>query len=63
MPVGLPEEIAAAAFNVSAAAIERKGVKMHRGEHPRIGALDEVPFVAVGQATMEHATAVARFVR
>ena len=39
------------------AAIDLRG---HRGAHPRIGAVDVVPFVPVGRATMDEAVTAAR---
>jgi glutamate formiminotransferase len=35
-------------------------LRAHRGEHPRIGALDVVPIVPLGDATMDDAAALAR---
>jgi len=35
-------------------------LRAHRGAHPRIGAVDVVPFVPIGRATMDDAVAAAR---
>jgi glutamate formiminotransferase len=35
-------------------------LRQHAGAHPRIGAVDVVPFVPIGRATMEQAVAAAR---
>ena len=35
-------------------------LRHHRGAHPRIGAVDVVPFVPLGRATMDEAVAAAR---
>src|SRR3990170_1657560 len=35
-------------------------MNQHRGEHPRLGAVDVVPFVPIGQTTMEECVALAR---
>jgi glutamate formiminotransferase / 5-formyltetrahydrofolate cyclo-ligase len=35
-------------------------VRTHRGVHPRLGAVDVVPFVPLGEATMDDCAAVAR---
>lgn len=40
-------------------AIARIDLTRHRGEHPRIGAVDVVPFVPLGEATMDDAVALA----
>nr|MBC7245987.1 glutamate formimidoyltransferase [Chloroflexota bacterium] len=58
--VGSPETAAEAAFRVSAKAVERIDMNQHRGAHPRMGAVDVIPFVPLGQASMEEAIAVAR---
>jgi glutamate formiminotransferase len=41
-------------------AIERIDMRGHRGQHPRIGAIDVVPFVPIGDATMATCIALAR---
>lgn len=58
--VGSPQEAAAAALAVSAKAIEFIDLNEHRGAHPRMGAVDVIPFVPLGEATMEQAVATAR---
>ncbi|OQB27879.1 MAG: hypothetical protein BWY10_00943 [Chloroflexi bacterium ADurb.Bin180] len=58
--VGSPQEAAAAALAVSARAIELIDMNVHRGAHPRMGAVDVIPFVPLGEATMEQAVATAR---
>lgn len=46
---------AAAARAVAAAAVARVDLRNHCGAHPRIGALDVVPFVPLGAATLADA--------
>jgi len=58
--VGSPEAAAEAALRVSAKAVELIDMNQHRGAHPRMGAVDVIPFVPLGQASMEEAIAVAR---
>jgi glutamate formiminotransferase len=60
--VGRPEAVAEAAFQVSAKAVQLIDMNHHHGQHPRMGAVDVVPFVPLGQATMEEAVATARAV-
>jgi glutamate formiminotransferase len=60
--VGAPEAAAEAAFEVSAKAVELIDMNHHRGQHPRMGAVDVIPFVPLGQATMDEAVAAARVV-
>ena len=43
-----------------AAAIELIDMERHEGEHPRIGAVDVVPFVPLGTTTMDDAVGLAR---
>ncbi|MDQ7858770.1 MAG: glutamate formimidoyltransferase [Armatimonadota bacterium] len=57
---GGPNAVAAAALAVVREAVARIDLREHRGEHPRIGAADVVPFVPVGAATMEECVALAR---
>ena len=51
--------LAAAILAMARVAVARIDLTRHRGEHPRIGALDVVPFVPLGEATMEDAVALA----
>ncbi len=43
-----------------ATAIREIDMEVHRGEHPRIGAVDVIPFVPLGDTTMDEAIALAR---
>lgn len=58
--VGEPEPVAEAAFRVVARAAELIDLNAHRGEHPRIGATDVVPFIPVSGITMAECVALAR---
>ena len=49
-----------AAFAAMKVAQERIDLTTHRGEHPRIGATDVVPFIPLEGTTMEHCVALAR---
>jgi len=51
-----------AAFAATRAAGELINMEEHRGEHPRIGAMDVVPFVPAGDRTMADCVALARAV-
>jgi glutamate formiminotransferase len=42
------------------AAIDEIDMTSHRGEHPRIGAVDVIPFVPLGETTMDDAVSLAR---
>ncbi len=43
-----------------AAAIEHIDMNRHEGQHPRVGAVDVVPFVPLGGSTMDECVALAR---
>jgi len=51
--VGDPEAIVEAAFQFSKTAYELIDMTVHKGEHPRLGAVDVVPFVPVAGVTIE----------
>ena len=50
--VGAPESIVESAFQATRRATELIDMQKHRGEHPRIGATDVVPFIPVSNVTM-----------
>ncbi|HVH15390.1 MAG TPA: glutamate formimidoyltransferase [Candidatus Angelobacter sp.] len=58
--VGEPGPVKQAALAASAKAIELIDLTTHKGEHPRMGAVDVVPFVPLSGATMEDCVALAR---
>ncbi len=58
--VGEPENVKEAAFRAIAKAKELIDMRFHKGEHPRIGAADVVPFVPVRNVTMEDCVRLAR---
>lgn len=58
--VGPPGPVADAAFRAAKKAVELIDMNIHRGEHPRIGALDVLPFVPISGVTMEDCVRLAR---
>jgi len=48
-----------AAINASLAAAELIDMTQHKGEHPRIGAIDVVPFVPIKNASMQDCVSIA----
>jgi len=58
--VGEPQAVAEAAFRAIATAAELIDLNQHRGEHPRIGATDVVPFVPIRGVTMQECVELAR---
>ncbi|MFZ5807742.1 MAG: glutamate formimidoyltransferase [Chloroflexota bacterium] len=57
---GEPQPVAEAAFRAIAKAAELINLEHHRGEHPRIGASDVVPFVPVRNVSMQECVELAR---
>jgi len=57
---GPPGPVAQAAFAAIARAAELIDLDQHRGEHPRIGATDVVPFVPLSGVTMQECVDLAR---
>jgi glutamate formiminotransferase / 5-formyltetrahydrofolate cyclo-ligase len=58
--VGEPGPIQEALLEASRAAIRHIDLEHHRGGHPRIGAVDVIPFVPLRNLTMEHCVELAR---
>ncbi|XP_038605736.1 formimidoyltransferase-cyclodeaminase [Tachyglossus aculeatus] len=51
--VGTPEDVVQGALNAARVAFQLIDMTQHRGEHPRMGALDVCPFIPVKNVTME----------
>jgi len=60
--LGAPEAVQAAALSLARAVFEAVDMRTHQGIHPRLGALDVLPFVPLRDLTMADAVAVARAV-
>jgi glutamate formiminotransferase/formiminotetrahydrofolate cyclodeaminase len=58
--VGEPEAALEGAFHLTAKALELIDMSTHHGAHPRLGAVDVVPFVPVAGVTMDECAALAR---
>lgn len=58
--VGTYEQLRDGALALTAVTVERIDLRTHRGVHPRIGALDVLPFVPLGGASMDDAVRLAR---
>ena len=56
---GEPQAVAEAAFDVAKAAIASIDLTHHHGEHPRMGAVDVIPFIPVGGVTMAECCEIA----
>lgn len=58
--MGAPDSIGDAAFAAAQRAVELVDLRIHRGAHPRIGAVDVVPFVPLQNVTMKECVKIAR---
>jgi glutamate formiminotransferase/formiminotetrahydrofolate cyclodeaminase len=58
--VGAPEAVLEGAWQLLGAAIGRIDMSQHQGAHPRLGAIDVVPFVPVSGVTMAECVELAR---
>ncbi|HEY4440748.1 MAG TPA: glutamate formimidoyltransferase [Candidatus Elarobacter sp.] len=57
--VGSASQVVSASVALAAAAREHIDLRRHHGAHPRIGALDVLPFVPLGDATLDDAVTLA----
>jgi len=58
--IGEPEAVVRAVLAAASKAVELIDMEQHRGEHPRLGAVDVVPFVPVSGVSMEECVELAR---
>jgi glutamate formiminotransferase / formiminotetrahydrofolate cyclodeaminase len=58
--VGAPDDVLEAAFRLVKKGTELIDMTTHRGAHPRIGAVDVVPFIPVANVTMDECADLAR---
>jgi glutamate formiminotransferase len=58
--VGQPEPIQAALLESARVAVEHIDLEKHRGGHPRIGAVDVIPFIPIQNIDMEECVKIAR---
>jgi len=58
--VGTKESVVQTVLNASARAIQLIDMNMHKGQHPRLGAVDVVPFVPVENASMNDCILLAK---
>lgn len=57
---GSPEGLKEAVLRLYEAALQHIDLREHRGEHPRMGAVDVVPFIPIRNASMEDCVALAK---
>ncbi|MCK4444338.1 MAG: glutamate formimidoyltransferase [Thermoplasmata archaeon] len=58
--VGEPESVKDAAFACASKAVELIDLNQHEGEHPRVGAVDVIPFVPISEVEMSDCVELAR---
>jgi glutamate formiminotransferase len=58
--IGDPESIKDAVFSLAMKAVDLIDMREHKGGHPRLGAVDVVPFVPIQGMEMEEAVQIAR---
>ncbi len=58
--IGEPEQALEAAFNAAKKAAELIDLTKHKGEHPRIGATDVIPFVPISNISTEECVELAK---
>jgi glutamate formiminotransferase len=57
---GEPDAVVAAMEDAVAVAVRLIDLRQHEGQHPRIGAVDVIPFVPLGDSTMDECVELAR---
>ncbi len=58
--VGDPEAVVEGALNSAKVARQKIDMRAHKGEHPRMGAMDVCPFIPVANVTMDECVAIAK---
>ncbi len=58
--VGTKKGVLEGAINASLAAAERIDMTQHKGEHPRIGAIDVVPFIPIKNVSIEDCVEISK---
>lgn len=58
--IGEPQALQAAVVESVGKALELIDMRVHKGQHPRMGAVDVIPFIPVKNATVEDADALAK---
>jgi glutamate formiminotransferase len=57
---GDPDQVAEAMFRAARVAVERIDLEQHQGVHPRMGAVDVIPFVPLRDISLRDCAALAR---
>ncbi|MBM3451367.1 MAG: glutamate formimidoyltransferase [Armatimonadetes bacterium] len=59
--IGFPDAVVAASLAAASVAVARIDMRAHRGAHPRVGAVDVVPFIPLRDVSRAACAALARF--
>ncbi len=51
--IGAPDDVKKVALEIALKCVELIDMNKHKGEHPRMGAIDVVPFIPLSEVTME----------
>jgi glutamate formiminotransferase len=57
--VGSPKNVLEAAYRLASKSLELVDLNKHKGEHPRIGAIDVIPFIPIRDVTMNECVLLA----
>ncbi|MGH7340085.1 MAG: glutamate formimidoyltransferase, partial [Candidatus Rokuibacteriota bacterium] len=57
---GEPDAVCEAAFRAAKLAVETIDLRTHKGQHPRMGAVDVIPFIPIQGVTLDECVALAR---
>ncbi|MCL2704304.1 MAG: glutamate formimidoyltransferase [Defluviitaleaceae bacterium] len=60
--IGAPDAVSAAMVNAAGVAVELIDLTKHKGEHPRMGAVDVIPFIPVRGMKMQECVALSKTV-
>ena len=58
--VGEPEPLKEAVLNAVGTAVELIDLNKHEGQHPRMGAVDVIPFIPIRNSSMEECVALSK---
>ena len=58
--LGEPQTVAQCAIDLAGKAVELIDLTKHQGEHPRMGAVDVIPFIPIKEVTKEEAVEIGR---
>lgn len=57
--IGSPKDVLAVALDIALHCVKLIDMNKHKGEHPRMGAIDVVPFIPISEVTMEQCVQLA----